>query len=121
MRRLEASYARYADENRWQDLADLFTMDGTFTPLDVEGNVLVSMSGRAEIAATLGAVNAGDVTAIHQLFTYEIDILSPTTAQAIWAMADLVIRGQDAIPEPGTTGAVPAFRTMRGYGHYHAT
>ena len=58
IRRLEARYARYADENRWQDLADLFTMDGTFTPLDVEGNVLVSMSGQAEIAATLGAVTS---------------------------------------------------------------
>jgi hypothetical protein len=37
IRRVEARYARYADEKRWADLAGLFTVDGTFTPLDASG------------------------------------------------------------------------------------
>lgn len=121
IRHLEARYARYADEKRWADLADLFVEEGTFVSLDVEGNVLVEMMSRAGIAARLGAANSGDVTPLHQLLTSEIEVLSPTTAKAIWAMADIVIRGEDAIPKPGTAGSVPPFRTMRGYGHYHVT
>lgn len=121
IRHLEARYARYADEKRWADLADLFVEDGTFASLDVEGNVLVEMMNRADIAVKLGASNAGDVTPLHQLSTSEIEVLSPTTAKAIWAMADIVIRGENAIPKPGTAGGVPPFRTMRGYGHYHVT
>ncbi|RYE41812.1 MAG: nuclear transport factor 2 family protein [Hyphomicrobiales bacterium] len=121
IRYLEARYARYADEKRWADLASLFLDEGTFASLDVEGNVLIEMVGRDDIAAKLAAANAGDVTPLHQLLTSEIDVLSPTTAKAIWAMADIVIRGDDAIPEPGAAGDVPPFRTMRGYGHYHVT
>ena len=50
IRQVEARYARYADEKRWADLAGLFTVDGTFTPLDVGGQPLAVMSGRQEIA-----------------------------------------------------------------------
>ncbi|MGV9915441.1 nuclear transport factor 2 family protein, partial [Streptomyces tendae] len=32
IRRLMARYVRYADHQRWDDLAGLFTQDGTFTP-----------------------------------------------------------------------------------------
>ncbi|SCE77789.1 nuclear transport factor 2 family protein [Micromonospora mirobrigensis] len=118
IRLLEARYARYADEKRWMDLAGLFTVDGTFTPQDAEGRPLLVMSGRQEIAETLTSVNGGDVTAIHMLFTPEIEILSPTTARGIWAMADLLFRGADA---PPAAEGLPPFRTMRGWGHYHVS
>jgi hypothetical protein len=117
IRRLEARYARYADEKRWADLAGLFTVDGTFTPLDTEGNALAVMSGRQGIVDNLTAVMSGDVSPIHLLLTSEIDILSATTAHGIWAMADLVFRNDD--PPPHAPGDVPAFKTMRGWGHYH--
>ena len=117
IRQVEARYARFADEKRWADLAGLFTVDGTFTPQDAGGKPLAVMSGRLEIADTLTAVTAGDVTPIHMLLTSEIEILSPTTAHGIWAMADLIFRNDE--PAAQASGDIPAFKTMRGWGHYH--
>jgi hypothetical protein len=119
IRRLEARYARYADEKRWADLAGLFTVDGTFTPQDADGNPLAVMSGRQDIVDSLTAAMTGDVTPIHLLLTSEIDILSPMTAHGIWAMADLVFRNDDPPAHAVATGNIPAFKTMRGWGHYH--
>ena len=121
IRQLEARYARYADEKRWADLAGLFTADGLFRPLDVAGNEISRMSGREDIAAQLGSRNSGDVQPIHQQLTHEIEIESPTTAKAVWAMADLIFRGDSAIPERKPGEPLPPFRTMRGWGHYHVT
>jgi hypothetical protein len=121
IRRLEARYARYADEKRWNDLAELFTEDGWFRPQDVDGNTISNMVGRDDISTSLGSRMSGDVQPIHQLFTHEITIESPTTASAVWAMADLIFRGDSAIPEQKPGDVLPPFRTMRGWGHYHVT
>lgn len=118
IRQVEARYARYADEKRWADLARLFTIDGTFTPLDASGKPLAVMSGRQQIADSLAAATAG-ATPIHMLLTSEIEILSPTSAHGIWAMADLIFRDDDPPAHSGAIGDVPAFKTMRGWGHYH--
>ena len=119
IRRLEARYARYADEKRWADLAGLFTVDGTFTPQNTDGKPLAVMSGRQEIIDSMTAVMNGDVSPIHLLLTSEIDILSPTSAHGIWAMADLIFRNDDPPAQADATGGIPAFKTMRGWGHYH--
>jgi hypothetical protein len=121
IRRLEARYALYADQKRWDDLAGLFTPDGWFRPMDEKGNELFRMSGRLDIASSLKARTSGDVQPIHQLFTHEIDIESFTSAKAVWAMADLIFRGDSAIPERRAGDPHPPFRTMRGWGHYHVT
>ena len=121
IRQLEARYARYADEKRWADLAGLFTADGLFRPLDVAGNEVSRMSGREDIAAQLGSRTSGDVQPIHLLLTHEIEIESATAATGVWAMSDLIFRGDSAIPEPQPGAALPPFRTMRGWGHYHVT
>jgi hypothetical protein len=121
IRRLEARYARYADEKRWQDLAGLFVEDGWFRSLDVDGDEIVNMVGRSDIAGQLGSRNSGDVQPLHQLLTHEIDVETPDTASAVWAMADLIFRGESAIPAPAPGDTLPPFRTMRGWGHYHVT
>jgi hypothetical protein len=121
IRALEARYARYADRKRWADLADLFTEDGWFRPLDVEGNAIANMAGRKDIATQLASRTSGDVQPIHQLLTHEIDVESPTTARAVWAMADLIFRGDSAVPEQEQGEALPPYRAMRGWGHYHVT
>jgi hypothetical protein len=119
IRLLEARYARFADEKRWADLARLFTPDGSFTSQNVDGENLAAMAGRHEIADHLSAVTAGDVTPIHLLTTSEIEILSPTSAHAVWAMADLIFRNANPPADPDATDGIPPFRTMRGWGHYH--
>ena len=121
IRQLEARYARYADARRWADLAGLFTEDGWFRPLDPAGKEIANMTGRADIAGQLGSRNSGDVQPIHQLLTHEIEIESATSARAVWAMADLIFRGDSAIPAPKPGDTRPPYRTMRGWGHYHVT
>jgi hypothetical protein len=119
IRTVEARYARYADEKRSAAVAGLFTPDGTFTSHNVDGSIVADMSGRREIGDRLATMMAGDVTLIHMLFTSEIDVASETSAHAVWAMADLIFRGDDVPAEVEGAGSVPAFRTMRGWGHYH--
>ena len=118
IRDLMARYVRHADNKQWTDLAETFLPDGTFTPYDVEGNPRAEMRGRADIAQTIGA-SVGSATAIHHLFTYEIEVTSPVTASGVFAMEDELIRADDEPLVPDDSGARP-FRTARGAGHYHA-
>ncbi|MEV0820843.1 nuclear transport factor 2 family protein [Nonomuraea rubra] len=115
LRRLMARYVRYADHQRWQDLANLFTPDGTFTPYKPDGSVWLHMEGREGIAATVGASGGPGVTLVHHLFSDEIDVDSATGARGVWAMEDIVTRPEDA----PVSDDIP-FRGMHGFGHYHA-
>jgi hypothetical protein len=117
VRRLMARYVRYADHQRWQDLAGLFTPDGTFTPHKPDGSVWLRMSGREEIAATIGSSAAEGDVLIHHLFSDEITADSATTAHGTWSMEDRITRA-----ETGQDADVPdefAFKAMHGFGHYH--
>lgn len=117
LRRLMARYVRYADHQRWQDLAGLFTPEGTYTPHKPDGSVWLRMSGREQIAAMIGSsAGPGDVL-VHHLFSDEIDVDSATTAHGTWAMEDLITRS-----ETGPDADLPAqfaFKAMHGFGHYH--
>ncbi|MFE6511226.1 nuclear transport factor 2 family protein [Nocardioides sp. NPDC057767] len=115
VRRLMARYVRYADHQRWDDLANLFTEDGTFIPHKPDGSVWLHMNGRDEISATVGASGGPGVTLIHHLFSDEIDVDSATSARGVFAMEDIVTRPEDA----ELSEAIP-FRRMHGFGHYHA-
>jgi hypothetical protein len=115
LRRLMARYVRYADHQRWQDLADLFTPGGTFTPYKPDGSVWMRMEGRDGIAATVGGSGGPGVTLVHHLFSDEIDVDSATTAHGVWAMEDIIAR-----PEDAELSKDISFRGMHGFGHYHA-
>jgi hypothetical protein len=114
LRRLMAGYVRAADYHRWQDLANLFTPDGTFTPHKPDGSVWLRMRGRTEIAATVGASGGPDDVLIHHLFSDEIDVESATSAQGVWAMEDIITR-----PENAEVNEEFPFKGMHGFGHYH--
>lgn len=115
LRRLMARYVRYADHQRWEDLANLFTEDGTFTPHKPDGSVWLRMNGRDEIIATVGSSGGPGVTLIHHLFSDEIDVDSETSARGVFAMEDIVTR-----PEGAEVSEDIPFRRMHGFGHYHA-
>ncbi|MFE0631882.1 nuclear transport factor 2 family protein [Streptomyces sp. NPDC058864] len=115
LRRLMARYVRYADQKRWQDLAGLFTPDGTFTPRRPDGSVWLRMKGRADIAATVGASSGPGDVLVHHLFSDEIDLESATGARGTWSMEDIITRPEDAEVNPDFP-----FKGMHGYGHYHA-
>ena len=115
IREVMASYARHADHKEFEALAGLFTPDGTFTPHKVDGSVWMHMEGREGVAKTI-AESVGNAQVLHQLFSYETEVLSPTSATSIVSMADMFIRPEgDAVASHENTD----FKTMHGYGHYH--
>jgi hypothetical protein len=113
IRRLMARYVYNADHQQWNDLAALFTPDGTFTPHNVDGSAARRMAGREEISTSIPASVGPDAVLIHHLFSDEIDVESATAARGVWAMEDLITR-------PSTTDdkGVAQFATMHGFGHY---
>jgi len=118
IRTVMAKYVRNADHKSFTDLANLFTENGTFTPLDVNGETLVQMSGREEIANKIQA-NVGKAIAIHHLFSFEVDIQSPEKVHAVFSMEDHLIRPDNEESILLTDSNIPAFRTLHGFGHYH--
>jgi hypothetical protein len=118
IRRVMARYVRYADYQRWQDLAGLFTPTGTFTPHKPDGSVWLHMSGREEIAATIGGTaGPGDVY-IHHLFSDEINVESANSASGIFTMEDKIYRAERDTKESAVIPEGFAFTKMEGYGHY---
>ncbi|MEQ8145310.1 nuclear transport factor 2 family protein [Streptomyces sp. OP7] len=115
LRRLMARYVYCADHHRWQDLANLFTPTGTFTPHKPDGSVWLRMEGREEIARTVGASGGPDDVLIHHLFSDEIEVISRTSARGTWAMEDIIVR-----PEGAVVNENFPFKGMHGFGHYHA-
>lgn len=113
LRRLMARYVYNADQQRWEDLASLFTTDGTFTSHNVDGSVARRMQGRAEISESIPANLGPGAVLVHHVFSDEIDIDSATAARGVWAMEDLIER-------PASTGpdGKPRLTSMHGFGHY---
>lgn len=119
IRRLQSRYVRYADLKDWKALAGLFLPKGRFTPYDTRGEALVTMTGREEIEGTINA-SVGAGSALHHLFSYEIDVDSPTRARGVWAMEDWLDRSNVEDVPNSAAGPIPSFKTMHGCGHYHA-
>ena len=115
IRSLQSRYVRLADAKDWQKLSELFVSQGSFTVFGVDGKPFAAMVGREQIRHTISAgVGAG--TAVHHLFSYEIEIQHETRARAIWSMEDWVDRTDDR----NRTADAP-FATLHGTGHYHVT
>jgi SnoaL-like protein len=113
LRRLMARYVYNADQQRWSDLAALFTPDGTFTPRNVDGSLAQRMAGREEIAASIPASIGPGAVVIHHLFSDEIDVDSAASAHGVFAMEDLITR-----PASTDDNGQARFTSMHGYGHY---
>ena len=111
VRRVKARYCYHLDYKQWDAYAGLFTRDAT---LDVDQAVSTrgedpqpqpQVKGRAQIRTFMPhLLDAADT--VHQVHAPIIEITSPTTAKAIWAMEDIVRM-------PGVH--------LEGRGHYHET
>ena len=105
IKQLKARYFRFLDTKQWTKLRGLFTDDavfeGTFDPF----------KGPDDFIAGVSKFNQNTVT-VHHGHMPEIRIISPTTARAIWALADF-------IEITATEGQPPrAQRGFTGFGHY---
>jgi hypothetical protein len=110
IRQLKARYFRLLDTKQWAAWGEVFTGDAT---MRVDRGVAtgggsveqIGTEGRAAIVAMVEG-SVGPHTTVHHGHMPEIELVSPTEARGIWAMADFV-------DYPG--------RRLEGHGHYHET
>lgn len=120
VRRVKARYWRGLDTEDWDLFASVFTTDVTVDfreaynaegsetafPHKLRGEVIHGLDTWVEVVKRgRAARNQVGSVSMHHGHMPEIDILSPSTARAIWAMEDMVFW-----PGKGTT---------HGFGYYH--
>jgi len=81
IKQLKYRYLRYLDQNRTQEMADLFIEDATATYSDGKW----TLNSRAEIVAFLGRRKR---ISLHTAHHPEISLTSKTTATGIWTLED---------------------------------
>jgi hypothetical protein len=133
---LKARYFRLLDTKCWREFGDLFTSDANvdgregfaakdpatsswtvngrsdlvtrhLTNLDLDG---MRVSGSHQIAAKAESLFPPQIITVHHGHMAEIAIGGSDSANAVWAMEDLILY-PDGHP----------IRELRGYGHYHET
>lgn len=103
IKQLKARYCRHLDTKDWASWRSLFTDDFRSDTSEAGGKVIVG----ADPFVAFTRKSLGDRATVHQVHAPEIDVTSPTTAQAVWALEDVVRLA------PGVN--------LRGYGHYTET
>jgi len=108
IRQLKARYIRHGDTKNWQEFSKVFTVDfeGIF---DVMPRNRQSDPNSATIVGRDAFINGMstmvvDIITVHQVFSSEIILTGPRSANGIWAMHDFV-----QMPNC----------IFKGWGHYH--
>jgi hypothetical protein len=103
LRALKARYFRLMDTKDWSGFRALFCDDVVIDLSESGGEVVTG----ADDFLTFLTARIGDALTIHHGHSPEIDVLSETTAQGIWALEDRLIW--------------PDGTRVHGFGHYHET
>jgi SnoaL-like domain len=110
IKQLKARYFRCMDTKDWAGFEAVFALDATvdYSPPGANSTEW-SAAGRANIVAFVRKTVELAIT-VHHGHMAEVEVTSPTTARAIFAMEDLIWW-----PEGSRR------RTLHGWGHYHET
>ena len=103
IKQLKARYCRFLDTKDWQAWRGLFSDDFLSDTSKAGGKII---RGADEFVAFTRKGLRSQAT-VHQVHAPEIELTSPTTANGVWALEDVVRFG------PGVN--------LRGYGHYTET
>jgi hypothetical protein len=101
IKQLKARYCRTMDTKDWEAMRAVLTDDVVMDTTESGGDL---MSGADDFLGFLRQT-IGEATTVHHCHTPEIELTSPTTASAIWAMEDML--------------RWPSGGDLHGYGHYH--
>jgi hypothetical protein len=105
IKQVKARYCRHLDAKDWTAWRNLLS--------DNFASEITGAGGRQTIGAdefvayTRRTIGRASQPTVHQVHAPEITLTSPTTAQGVWALNDVV-------------RLIPAV-TLYGYGHYHET
>jgi hypothetical protein len=109
IKRLKSKYFYYLDHKDWARWkAEVWAPDAS---LDVPEALEEPVVGVDNIIAYT-SLNAGTQISTHHGHMPDIEILSPDSAKAIWAMEDILRLPKDR-PAPG------GYTYLHGFGHYH--
>jgi hypothetical protein len=91
---LKARYIRFGDTQQWDDLAKLLTGDFS-AAFEIAPRFSKDQPRRAEISGRDLFISAWanalvGVNTMHNVFLPEITLISPTAANGVWGMHDLV-------------------------------
>ena len=105
IKRLKYAYLRCLDQKRWDELAELFTVDATAA----YGGGTHSFAGRDEILGFLRtALGSEQHLTVHRVHQPEIERTGADSATGVWAFDDIVIMEDHEL-------------TVRGAGFYTDT
>jgi len=104
---LKARYFRCVDTKDWDGFAAVFADDAAFEVSEADWN----MEGRAAIVETVRS-RLHEAVTVHHGHCPEITVTSPTAAEGIWAMEDLLRWDRRSASDKAA---------LHGYGHYHET
>ncbi|WP_346316880.1 nuclear transport factor 2 family protein [Chitinophaga sp. YIM B06452] len=110
IKKLKAQYARAVDTKQWEALDRLFAPSPQLVFISSKGEVEMTFHESASFVEVVKPIQLAKTA--HHVHNPEIEILSDTTAQGIWALED-----QIRFPQ----GVEGPFKTFHGYGHYHET
>src|ERR1700722_11641861 len=90
IKQLKARYFRYADTKNWEGFGEVFAPDATvdYTQAGPRGPDPTARAEGREAIVDFVRRSIGHVETVHYGHMPEIDIISPTTANGIWAMED---------------------------------
>jgi hypothetical protein len=113
IKKLKARYFRFVDTKQWDELLDVFAPDVEFDAGANDASRIGTgdpvMRGAATLRDFIRTVVSTPV-AIHHGHMPEIDILTPTTAKAIWALEDRFFWPSGSERQ-----------SLHGYGYYFET
>jgi len=119
VKQLNARYFRGVDTKDWdlfrKVFADDAVLDNSRSLSDTaEGDAAGVFTGGDAIVDYVRSA-AGSAVTVHIGAMPEIAVLSPTEAEGVWKMEDVVNFGDDASGQARLRGV----RRLHGYGHYH--
>ncbi len=109
IRTLKARYCRFLDTKQWEAFGRLLSEDVVVAFYDTAGKLQMKVEGRDELMRQLPAY-FDPAQSVHQVKHHEIELLTPTTARAIWAVEDIVTFS-DPVHSPSAV--------IHGFGYYH--
>jgi hypothetical protein len=109
IRTLKARYCRFLDTKQWEACGQLLSEDIVLEFHDTAGKLQMKVEGRDEVMRQMPAYFRHAQT-VHQVKHHEIELLTHTTARAIWAEEDIVTFS-DPVHSPSAV--------IHGFGYYH--
>ena len=108
IRTIKQNYFHGVDSKNWALFASVFDEDCLFDFSAATNPPVPPIRGRGAIVAFVRSTMA-EFTTVHHGFLRELEFSGAGSARALWAMEDILWRG-----EPGQL-----VRFLHGYGHYH--